>query len=286
MKESIARARVTARRAVTCMRIRGVSIASSLRAARVGARADARRRDTARMRMMTRTRARASDAPRTPRVLVPIARGSEEMEVVIIVDVLRRAGASVTLASVGDEDEGGDAGAPPGAVTCSRGVRVVPDARLRDVSEDEMFDLIALPGGMPGATNLAACGRLMRALERQAATPGALVGAMCASPGVVLAPRGMLDGRAATAHPAFVSALPNDASAEGRVVIDGDVITSRGPGTAIEFALALVERLFGADKAREVAGPMVLPALAERTRVANEWRLDDATVLESGSAPH
>ena len=219
-----------------------------------------------------RGRARAG----APSVLVPIATGVEEMETVIIVDVLRRAGARVTIASVGE------AGETETWVECSRGVRVAADARLRDVAETETFDMIALPGGMPGATNLAKCAVLTRALERQLERKKT-VAAMCASPGVVLAPRGFLDGRACTAHPAFVKDLPSDASAEGRVVIDGDVITSRGPGTAIEFALALVERLFGAEKAREVAGPMVLPQHADRTRVANEWRLDDATVLESGS---
>ena len=93
---------------------------------------------------------------------------------------------------------------------------------------------------------------------------------MCASPGVVLAPRGMLDGLACTAHPAFVKDLPSDASANGRVVVDGDVVTSRGPGTALEFALALAEKLFGADKAREVAAPMVLPPIDHSTSARGE----------------
>jgi 4-methyl-5(b-hydroxyethyl)-thiazole monophosphate biosynthesis len=104
---------------------------------------------------------------------------------------------------------------------------------------------------------------------------------MCASPGVVLAAKGLLHGLAATAHPGFVKNLPDAASANARVVVDGDVITSRGPGTAIEFALALVEKLYGAAKAQEVAGPMVLPSVSHGNRVPNEWRLDDAAVLEN-----
>ena len=221
-----------------------------------------------------------------PRVLVPVARGSEGMETVIIVDVLRRAGADVTVASIepgddDDDDDDDDDAEAPASVECSRGVRIVPDARLRDIRNVETmaWDLIALPGGMPGAANLAKSERLTRALTRQMETPGALTAAMCASPGVVLAPRGMLDGLACTAHPAFVKDLPSDASANGRVVVDGDVVTSRGPGTALEFALALVEKLFGADKAREVAAPMVLPPIDHSSpRVANEWRLLDAVV--------
>ena len=165
-------------------------------------------------------------------------------------------------------------------VTCSRGVRLEADARLEDVA-DERWDLIALPGGMPGAQNMANDATLHRALERQMGERGALTAAMCASPGVVLAAKGLLHGLAATAHPGFVKNLPDAASANARVVVDGDVITSRGPGTAIEFALALVEKLYGAAKAQEVAGPMVLPSVSHGNRVPNEWRLDDAAVLEN-----
>jgi len=180
----------------------------------------------------------------------------------------------VTLAAIGGEGPSGT------TVTCSRGVRLEADARLEDVV-DERWDVIALPGGMPGAQNMANDATLHRALERQMRERGALTAAMCASPGVVLAAKGLLDGLAATAHPGFVKDLPDAASANARVVVDGDVITSRGPGTAIEFALALVEKLYGAAKAQEVAGPMVLPSVSYGNRVPNEWRLDDAAVLEN-----
>ena len=212
--------------------------------------------------------AMASDAPS---VLVPMAHGSEEMEVVIIADVLRRAGARVTIASVEDDDDDGD-----GLVcACSRGVKIVADASLADASvTSAAYDCVVLPGGMPGAKRLADDARVMAIVEAQLQSERGITAAMCASPGVILAPRGWLNGVASTAHPAFVKDLPNDASAQGRVVVDGRVITSRGPGTAIEFALALVEALFGKDKALEVAGPMVLPPREKTALVANEWTLE------------
>ena len=205
-----------------------------------------------------------SDAP-PPTVLVPMAHGSEEMEVVIIADVLRRAGATVTIASVEEEE----------TCACSRRVKIVADATLAALSSStESFDCVVLPGGMPGAKRLADDARVMAIVEAQLKSERGITAAMCASPGVILAPRGWLDGVAATAHPAFVKDLPSDASAEGRVVVDGRVITSRGPGTAIEFALALVEALFGKDKALEVAGPMVLPPSVRGAPVAHEWTLE------------
>ena len=186
------------------------------------------------------------------------------MEVVIIADVLRRAGARVTIASV--EDNGL-------VCSCSRGVKIVADASLAEASAST-YDCVVLPGGMPGAKRLADDARVMAIVEAQLQSERGITAAMCASPGVILAPRGWLNGVASTAHPAFVKDLPSDASAQGRVVVDGRVITSRGPGTAIEFALALVEALFGKDKAMEVAGPMVLPPREKAALVANEWTLE------------
>ena len=253
-----------------------LSRASTARAPRAATRGSGRRRGRARApvtRMVT-SEDKDGDGADEKRALVPVAFGSEEMETVIVVDVLRRAGTRVTLAAIGGE------GPNETTVTCSRGVRLEADARLEDVA-DERWDLIALPGGMPGAQNMAKDATLHRALERQMGERGALTAAMCASPGVVLAAKGLLHGLAATAHPGFVKNLPDAASANARVVVDGDVITSRGPGTAIEFALALVEKLYGAAKAQEVAGPMVLPSVSHGNRVPNEWRLDDAAVLEN-----
>ena len=250
-----------------------LSRASTARGSRAATRGRRRRRARAPVTRMA-TSGDDGDGGDEKRALVPVAFGSEEMETVIVVDVLRRAGCVVTLAAIGGD------GPNETTVTCSRGVRLEADARLEDVA-DERWDLIALPGGMPGAQNMANDATLHRALERQMGERGALTAAMCASPGVVLAAKGLLHGLAATAHPGFVKNLPDAASANARVVVDGDVITSRGPGTAIEFALALVEKLYGAAKAQEVAGPMVLPSVSHGNRVPNEWRLDDAAVLEN-----
>ncbi len=180
------------------------------------------------------------------KVLVPIAEGSEEIEAVCIIDVLRRAGAEVTVASVEKALE----------VTASRGVKIVADASIEDCS-GKFFDLIVLPGGMPGAERLRDSKALADLLRRQkeAEKP---YGAICAAPAVALQPHGLLDGRKATTHPGFVDRLKDASAAESRVVADGNVVTSRAPGTAIEFALELVALLYGAEKADEVAGPMLV----------------------------
>lgn len=188
----------------------------------------------------------AAEASDTVCVLVPLADGSEEIEAVTIIDTLRRAGAQVMVASVEDSL----------TVTCSRGVRLEADGRIDDYKE-QLFAAIALPGGMPGAERLRDSTTLQTLLVAQAASDR-LVTAICAAPAVVLKPGGFLDGKQATCHPAFVQQLSDKSQVDSRVVVDGNIITSRGPGTALEFALTLVKTLFGASKAEEVAGPMVL----------------------------
>jgi len=179
------------------------------------------------------------------KVLVPIADGSEEIEAVCIIDVLRRAGAEVTVASVGSLQ-----------VTASRGVRIVADTRVKECV-GRTYDLVALPGGMPGAEHLRDSSALTEILKLQK-TEGRLYGAICASPVVVFQHHGLLEGRRATSHPNFIGSLERRDAADMRVVVDGTCVTSRGPGTAIEFALTLVSLLFGKEKASEVAGPMVI----------------------------
>jgi 4-methyl-5(b-hydroxyethyl)-thiazole monophosphate biosynthesis len=137
------------------------------------------------------------------------------------------------------------------------------------------YDLVALPGGMPGSERLRDSAPLSALLSAHAAASRPYA-AMCAAPAVVLAPAGLLDGKAATAHPAFAGKLSEaaQASVAGRVVSDGGVVTSRGPGTALEFSLALVALLYDEEKAREVAGPMVMPPPgALPPLVPKEWRL-------------
>lgn len=184
--------------------------------------------------------------------LVPVADGTEEIEAVCIIDVLRRAGVDVTVASVMDRLQ----------VTASRGVMLVAEKPIGEC-EGRDWDLVALPGGMPGAAHLRDSAALGRILDRQAASRR-LYGAICAAPAVVLHPLGLLKGLAATCHPAFREQLPqyrepDPESANGRrVVIDGGCVTSQGPGTALEFALSLVSILSGEERAKEVAAPMMM----------------------------
>lgn len=178
------------------------------------------------------------------KVLVPIADGTEELEAISIIDTLRRAGADVTVASVAENLQ----------VTASRGVRLVADKHVCDCIHDK-YDLIALPGGMPGAEHLRDCGELIDLLRVQK-NEGRLIGAICATPAVALAPHGLLDDRKATCYPGLENKLPH-ASSEP-VVVDSKMVTSQGPGTALAFALELVNQLFGPEKAHETAKPMLV----------------------------
>lgn len=168
-------------------------------------------------------------------VLVPLAPGFEDLEAVTIVDLLRRAGIEVVTA-----------GLQPGLIQGARGMRMQPDAVLDQVL-DRDFDMIALPGGMPGAENLKNDARIQAVLKRMAGA-GKFTAAICAAP-IALAQAGLLDGKRATSYPGFVDKLsiPGGQFLTEPVVVDGKVVTSRGPGTAMDFALQLVELL--ADKA-------------------------------------
>ena len=179
-------------------------------------------------------------------VLVPVADGTEELEAVAIIDVLRRAGAQVTIASVTGRQR----------ITASRGVVIVADALIEACVEKD-FDLVVLPGGIPGAQHLRDCADLVGILKRQRDKNG-LYGAICASPAVVLEHHGLLAGRQATCHPGFVDQLTVRDRVDARVVMDGNCLTSRGAGTAVEFGLALVERLYGKGTREDVAGSMAL----------------------------
>jgi len=180
------------------------------------------------------------------KVLVPIANGTEEIEAVCIIDTLRRAGAEVTVASVETTLQ----------VTASRGVKLVADALIADCAS-VVYDCIAIPGGMPGAEHLRDCETLTALLHAQR-DAGRLYGAICAAPVVMLQHHGLLAGRAATCHPSFAPQLENPARITERVVVDANCITSRGPGTAIEFALTLIEALYSAETAHEIGEQMLV----------------------------
>jgi len=170
-----------------------------------------------------------------PRVLVPLAPGCEELEAVTVVDLLRRAEIEVVTAGLQD-----------GPVRASRGTVLVPDTDL-DQALGQEYDMIVLPGGMPGMENLKKDGRIL-SLLRTMAEQGKYTAAICASP-VVLAEAGLLRGRSATGYPGFLEdlGLEDVRLSEDPVVRDGKVITSRGPGTAMDFSLELVEVLSGRE---------------------------------------
>ncbi|XP_048498782.1 protein DJ-1 homolog B isoform X2 [Beta vulgaris subsp. vulgaris] len=180
-----------------------------------------------------------------PQILVPIADGSEEMEAVIIIDVLRRAKIKVVVASVGEKLE----------ILASRRVKLVADMHL-DEAANSSYDLIVLPGGLGGAEAFSASEKLVEMLKkhRESNKP---YGAICASPALVLEAHGLLKGKKATAFPAMCNKLSDPSEIENRVVVDGNLITSRGLGTSMEFALAIVEKFLGHQKAIELAKTML-----------------------------
>jgi 4-methyl-5(b-hydroxyethyl)-thiazole monophosphate biosynthesis len=178
-------------------------------------------------------------------VLVPLAPGFEDLEAVTIVDLLRRAGIEVVTA-----------GLQPGLVTAARGMRMQPDALLDDVL-DRDFDMIAMPGGMPGAENLKNDVRILSLLKRMAGA-GKYTAAICAAP-IALAEAGLLDGKRATSYPGFIDTLsiPGGQYLTDPVVVDGKLVTSRGPGTAMDFALELVRLLVGEAARQKVEAGLV-----------------------------
>jgi 4-methyl-5(b-hydroxyethyl)-thiazole monophosphate biosynthesis len=181
------------------------------------------------------------------RVLLPLAQGCEEIEAVTLIDILRRAGIEVITA-----------GLAPGQVCASRGTVLLPDTTL-DLVLSETFDMIVLPGGMPGSEHLKNDTRIISLLQRLALA-GKFVAAICAAP-MALHAAGLLEGKRATSFPGVLDELPGSHRyLDEAVVVDGNIVTSRGPGTAMDFALTLVELLAGKRKRDEVEASLQRPA--------------------------
>jgi 4-methyl-5(b-hydroxyethyl)-thiazole monophosphate biosynthesis len=184
----------------------------------------------------------------TKKVLVPIANGSEEIEAVCIIDTLRRANAEVIVASVESDLQ----------VTCTRKTNIVADCLIGDC-KNQTFDLIALPGGMPGAERLSECKELIELLNKQR-NENRYYAAVCAAPAVVFEKHNLLEGQKATCHPSFAEKIHDREQIDHRVVVSNKVVTSRGPGTSLEFSLKLVEVLYDRETAEKIQQAMLVPS--------------------------
>ncbi|XP_069112499.1 Parkinson disease protein 7 homolog [Argopecten irradians] len=181
------------------------------------------------------------------KALVILAAGAEEMETVITVDVLRRGEVDVTLAGL--------AGSDP--VLCSRNVRLVPDMSLEDAMKSAPYDVVVCPGGAGGAKALSESAEVKKILEAQE-KENKFIAAVCAGPTALLS-HGICKGKEVTSHPGCKDKMTGDYKySEERVVQDGKLITSRGPGTCFEFALKIVENLQGKEKADSLISPMLV----------------------------
>lgn len=179
------------------------------------------------------------------RVLVPLAQGCEELEAITITDLLTRAGIEVITAGLDNKP-----------VKASRGITLLPDTTIDKVSNDT-FDMVVLPGGLPGANHLRDDNHVQSILKKQA-TAKRTVAAICAAP-KALAAAGLLEAKTVTCYPGSLndSGLGNTNIKSSAIEIDGNVITSRGPGTAMDFALTLIELLEGKHKREEVEQQLV-----------------------------
>ncbi|MDR1626712.1 MAG: DJ-1/PfpI family protein [Spirochaetia bacterium] len=172
------------------------------------------------------------------RIVVLLAEGFEEVEAATPIDFLRRAGLEVITAGVSGK-----------TVTGAHGVPFTADVLLKDVPAE--LEGVVIPGGMPGAANIAKSAVAVELVKRLSAA-GKLVAAICAAPGVVLGPNGFLKGKRFTCYPGFEKDVSGASFSEERVVVDGNLVTSRGPGTAAEFALTIVGHLAGREAADRI----------------------------------
>jgi len=172
------------------------------------------------------------------KIMVLLADGFEEVEFVTIVDVLRRADLEVTVV-----------GLKAGPIDGSHGVKIMPDTSVDDITAAQ-FDGVVLPGGYPGFVNLGEDERVLK-LVREMNLSGKYLTAICGAPSV-LSKAGVIEGKKVTIHPGVKDQLVTGNYVDQRVVVDGQVVTSQGPGTAMEFSLKLVELFSGRAKMEEV----------------------------------
>jgi 4-methyl-5(b-hydroxyethyl)-thiazole monophosphate biosynthesis len=175
---------------------------------------------------------------RAMKIVILLAEGFEEVEFVTIVDILRRADLEVTVA-----------GLEAGPIDGSYGIKVMPDTLLDSITADQ-FDVVVLPGGYPGFVNLGEDERVLKLL-REMASGGKYLTAICGAPSV-LAKAGVIEGKRVTIYPGVKDQLVIGNYVDQRVVVDGRVVTSQGPGTAMEFSLKLVELFSGKAKMEAV----------------------------------
>lgn len=179
------------------------------------------------------------------KIAIIIANGFEEIEAVTPIDILRRGGIEVISAGVGGTNISG-----------SHGIKIECDTIIGQINAEE-FDGVVIPGGMPGAKNISESAEANKFIERMYLEKN-LVAAICASPAIVLSPLKVLDGIKSTGYPGFESKFSSYAEIKTeKVVVDGNIITSRGPGTAADFSFAVLEYLTGNDKAKSVSQSML-----------------------------
>jgi protein deglycase len=179
------------------------------------------------------------------KVLIPIANGTEELEAVGIIDTLRRSGAEVTVASVQEL-----------MIIGSCKTKITADKLISECL-DEDWDMIVLPGGLPGSDYLRDSEDLTKLLKQQAESCK-YYAAICAAPVVVLQHHGLLKGKKATVNPALAGRMENQEFIKERVMVDGNCITSQSRGTVLEFSVKLVELLYDKSTAEKIANEMLL----------------------------
>lgn len=177
-------------------------------------------------------------------VLVPIAHGTEEMEAVIIVDMLRRAGYDVKVAGESSIN------------TCARGIKILPDIHIDDLDEYDSFDAIVIPGGLTGVERLSDSSALEKITKAHFAA-GKLIAAVCAAPTLLQDFKIVTSETSVTSHPSVAGKLNQEYYSTEKVVRDNNIITSRGAGTTFDFALAIIEFFSGKAAADKIANDIV-----------------------------